>query len=144
MPSAKYVALCAAAIAREAAELEAAHKAAIQEDERRWRESVHRKAYEAALPILAEWFPGVEWDWFQMGDYNNDTILVDRSEPWPPSFRLMVIRYLLDMNEPEAGYKVEIKVGDYRQDSSLPGYSYFEGSKVTSPADVGRYLEGKE
>lgn len=119
---------------RKAAE-EAAERA---ENERRNAERL--KDFEAALPVLAEWFPGVEWTWAMMGDYGNDTVLWDVSEGWPPSFMLRVQRFLIDMNEPEAGYRVKITVGDYVRDTSMEGYKYFQGAEVKSAADVGRYL----
>jgi hypothetical protein len=130
---AREIALSAAKIAREAAELEAAHEEAIKEDARRARHAQHLERYLAALPILGQWFPGVSWMWQAEGDYGYDTIVYDASENWPPSFKLLV-----GWN-PDRSLRIE--VGSYRSDSSMPGYSYFAGSAVRSAADIGRYLE---
>jgi hypothetical protein len=130
------------ALAASAAEQQA-REARQAEDARREHER-HEERFEAALPMLTAWFPGVEWTWRAMGNYNNDTVLWDASENWPPSFKLKVTWYMIDMNQPEAGRRVEIKVGDFRPDTSMPGHSYFAGSVVQSAADVGRYLAGQE
>ncbi len=124
-----------------AAEMERLHEEALKEDERRRKHAAHVAEFEAALPILAKWFPGVEWTWHEEGGYGFDTIITDAAEDWPPSFKLRVNRHLIDMNEPDAGYRVKIEVGDYRSDSQ--GYSYFSGGEIRSAADVGRYLERK-
>jgi hypothetical protein len=106
---------------------------AAQEAERQaQKRQAHEAAYEAALPILAEWFPGVEWAWFDGGDYGFDTILHDASEQWPWSFMLCV-EHFKD--------RVEIRVGRYVQDTSMPGYRYFSGAPIRSAADVGVWLE---
>lgn len=144
MSDARSIALSAHEQAKKAAALEAAHEEAIKEDRRRQEIARHTKAFEAALPILNEWFPGVEWIWWVDGDYSNDTIVTDASENWPPSFKLRVDRLLIDMNEPSAGCRSVIEVGDYRRDTSLPGHIYFAGSKVKGPADIGRYLQAQE
>lgn len=114
--------------------MEALHAEAIEMDAQRTKIKGHEANYEAALPILAEWFPGVEWSWYAMGDYSFDTILVDASESWPPSFMLRVERGLKDA-------PADIEVGEYRPDTSMPGYSYFSGAAVKSAADIGRYLD---
>jgi hypothetical protein len=48
------------------------------------------------------------------------------------------------MNAPESGYRIVIEVGDYVNDTSSLGYSYFSGVKVNSAADIGRYLVAKK
>src|SRR4051812_42850633 len=118
--------------------MERLHEEAFQEDERRRKHAEHVKDYAAALPVLNEWFPGVEWTWREEGDYGYDTIVTDAHEQWPPSFKLKVFRRLIDMNEPLAGYRVIIEVGDHHTDTSpgTVGYRYFSGTEVKGPADV--------
>lgn len=118
-----------------AAEAEAARREAKIEAARQQRLAERQAEFDAALPILNEWFPGVEWTWKQMGDYGHDTIITDAAETWPPSFKLKVEKF--------KGEPVKIMIGDYVQDTSLPGYSYFSGGEVKSAADVGRYLAGR-
>lgn len=145
MSQAREIARSAYEQAKAAAAAEQAEKERQEAEEAARKRQVHLDAYEAALPILAEWFPGVKWEWTADGSFGHDTILWDASEAqWPPSFRLKVDRFLIDMNDPGAGYRVEIKVGDYRPDSSMPGYSYFQGGTIRSAADLGRYLERLE
>jgi hypothetical protein len=143
MTSAKDIALSAAAQAREAATLEAAHEEALAMERARQKDEDARKDVEAALTKLNEWFPGVEWvwqrdgdewGWQRGGDYGFDTIVWDASETWPPSFLLLVGRH--------GPHGVTIKVGDYTTGSD--GYSYFSGGIIKGPADVGRYLEAIE
>lgn len=138
--SARDIALRAYEQAKAAAALEAAHEEAIKEDDRRRKIAEHIAIYEAALPILAEWFPGVKWEWWEQGDYGFDTILTDASEDWPPSFKLRVTCPLIKPSKPSLGRKVMIEIGDYQADSSMPGYSYFSGHEVKSAADIGRAL----
>lgn len=114
-----------------AAERDRLAKDAEEAERQAAKRKAHQANFNAALPLLNEWFPGVEWEWHQMGDYGYDTIVTDVNEVWPPSFRLNVKRY---KNE------IEIRVGDYRPDTSLPGYSYFSGTRIRSAADLGRYL----
>jgi hypothetical protein len=114
-----------------------------QEEDRKKRERL-KDAFEAALPKLNEWFPGVEWTWVLYGNFENDCIVWDSSETWSPSFKLRVQRFITDMNAPESGYRIVIEVGDYVQDTSMTGYSYFSGVKVNSAADIGRYLVAKK
>jgi hypothetical protein len=108
-----------------------------KERERQAEKNAARQAdFDAALPILSEWFPGVEWEWHTEGDYLFDTIITDSSEEgWPPSFKLRVER---------RGGGVEIKVGDFVSDSFMPGYSYFSGVVIRSAADLGRYLSSRK
>lgn len=145
-PQASTIALSAYEQAVAAAEVEAAHEEALKENERREELARHRRAYEAALPILGKWFPGVEWNWNPEGDYGHDTILTDRSEQYPYSFKLRVQHYLLDMNEgPRAGYVTQIEVGDYVANTGEGAYgTYFAGTRVKGPADVGRYIQRKQ
>lgn len=138
--TARDLALSAAYQARKAAALEAAHEEALRMDAERTKDETARKDYEAALPILAEWFPGVEWTYARSGDYGYDTIVWDASEA-TPAFLLYVHRRMLDMNEPSAGYRVHIEVGDYvPATGDAVGHSYFRGRPVKGAADVGRYL----
>jgi hypothetical protein len=135
MTSAREIALPA----YEQAILAAERKAATQEAERLAevaRKRAERQAeFNAALPYLNEWFPGVEWEWEQDGDYGFDTIVYDASEGYPPSFKLRV-------HNPPKG--VTIEVGDYVQDTSMPGYKYFSGTPIGSAAALGGYLKRKE
>jgi multidrug efflux pump subunit AcrA (membrane-fusion protein) len=135
MSSAADIARRAHAQALDAAEAARKQREAEQVERERQKAQAHQLTFKAALPILAEWFPGVKWRWEAMGDYGFDTILVDASEDWPPSFMLRAFRPASD--------RIEIEIGDYRVDTSMPGYSYFSGSVVRSAADVGRYLEVK-
>jgi hypothetical protein len=143
MTQAKDIALSAHAQALAALEAERKAEEERKAKEIREREERQRATFDAALPTLKKWFPGVEWQYSIMGNYGLDVIVTDASEIWPPSFRLKVNRTLIDMNEPSAGFKVSIEVGDYRRDTSLPGHSYFVGSEVHSAADVGRYLAAR-
>jgi hypothetical protein len=144
MTQAKDIALSAHAQALAAAEVERKAEDLRKAEEDRKRDEWYRATFDTALPTLREWFPGVEWQYSLMGNYGLDVIVTDASEVWPPSFRLRVSRTLIDMNKPNAGFKIDIEVGEYRQDTSLPGHSYFAGSKVKSAADVGRYLAARE
>lgn len=109
-------------------------RAAEEAERERLARERHAKAAADAIAVLGEWFPGVTWEWDAMGDYGHDTVLWDASESWPPSFLLKAER---------RKYGIEILVGDYRPDTSMPGYKYFSGGVVRSAADVGRYLAGK-
>lgn len=134
--------------AKAAAEMDRLHKEAFLMDAERTKRLMHEDDFAAALPILNEWFPGVEWKWTTGEDYGGyDTLVYDALESqWPPSFKLKVDCRLIDMNEgPSAGYRVDIEIGDYRTDTSpgTVGYRYFSGGKVKSAADVGRYLEAR-
>lgn len=143
--NAKDIALSAYSRAVAAEEVRLAAIEDAKAEEKRKNEERHRGNFEAALLILNEWFPGVQWTYEIEGDWGHDMIVYDASESqWPPSFKLKVNRYLIDMNEPDAGYKMEFEVGDYVVDTMSGGYSYFSGTKVKSPADVGRYLKRKE
>lgn len=141
--SARDIALTAYQQALDAAEAEERAKIEAQRQERLRKEAQERETFEAALPILNRWFPGVTWTYDVEGDWGNDVIVTDADEA-DPTFKLKVNRYLRDMNDPAAGVTVEIEVGDYQRDSSMPGYSYFSGIKVKSAADVGRYLMRKK
>lgn len=140
--SAKDIALSAYEQAKAAAHMEKLHEEALQMDRERSNYLHNKAVFEASLPILNKWFPGIEWEWQMEGDYGNDVIVWDASEEeWPPSFKLKVNRFFIDMNEPDAGYKVEIQIGDYRPDNLSGGYNYFSGAVVRSAADIGLYLE---
>lgn len=143
MTSAKDIALAARAQALRDEKSRAFKEAAARAAEEARKAEQHRLTAEAAIEKLSEWFPDVEWTWFMGGDYDYDTLLHDAAEEWPWSFMLKATRRLIDLNEPEAGYHVEIAVGDYARDTFMSGYSYFSGSPVKSAADVGRYLEQK-
>lgn len=132
MKKASDIAIRAHDLALAAAETQRQQREAKEAERQRQKMEAHRKTYEAALPILAEWFPGVKWKWEAMGDYGFDTILWDASEIWPPSF-------MLHASNAGSGL-IEIEVGDYVRDTSMPGYNYFAGKYVRSAADVGRYL----
>jgi hypothetical protein len=125
--------------AYEQAVLAAERKAAAQEAERQAaiaeKKAQRQAEFDAALPYLNEWFPGVVWLWEQDGDYGFDTIVYDASEGYPPSFKLRV-------HNPPKG--VVIEVGGYVQDTSMPGYKYFSGTPIKSAADLGAYLKSKE
>lgn len=138
MKKATDIALRAHDLALEAAEAKRlAQEREAAEEERRKDQSA-QAAYEAALPTLNEWFPGVVWTWQRMGDYGFDCIVTDASEVWPYSF-LLKVDY-----RPKTKDSVEISVGEYRSDSSAMGYSYFSGGKIRSAADLGEYLKRKK
>lgn len=141
MSRAKEIARSAHALAKAAAEWEAREEQARKDAEAALKLERHRRDYEAALPKLAEWFPGVEWEWSIEGAYGHDTILREKGAPFDDPLKLRVERRIIDMNEVEPSYRSIIEIGDYRPDSSMPGYSYFAGTEVKSPADIGRYLE---
>lgn len=115
-----------------AAEDQRIRREAEVEAARQKKRAERQAEFDAALPVLNRWFPGVEWQWHQMGDYDFDTIVTDAAETWPPSFKLKV--------EKLGDKPVRIMIGDYVQDRSMPGYSYFSGGEVKSAADIGRYL----
>lgn len=142
--SAKDIALKAYEQALAAVEAERLAEQARKAEEARLKEARHQEVFNAALPTLNSWFPGVDWTFEIDGDFGGDTIVYDAGEnQYPPSFRLKIIRYLIDMNTPEAGYQIKFEVGDYVLDHQS-GYHYFSGGTVKSPADIGRYLERKK
>src|SRR4051794_18278368 len=120
MATARDIALNAREQALAAAEVERQRIRAEEDERARQRLAEHELDYQAALPILAKWFPGVKWRWNIQGSYQNDTILWDVSESWPPSFKLCVRRYFREGHE-----QIEISVGDYVNDTSMPGRQYF-------------------
>lgn len=145
--SARDIATSAYAQAKAAAEMARLHDEALNLNAEYDKLMRHETEYRESLPVLAVLFPGVEWVWTTGEDYGGyDTIMYDASESWPPSFKLRVVRRLIDMNEPSAGHRIDFEVGDYRTDTSpgTEGYRYFSGSKVKNAADVGRYLEACE
>jgi hypothetical protein len=132
---AKDIALSAAEQAKAAAEAQRQAREVEELARAREKQESQEQEFRTALPILNEWFPGVEWCWRPGGDYDLDVIVWDASEEWPPSFKLKIESFK---------NRLEIQVGDYRSDSSMPGYTYFAGSIVRSAADIGRYLEKKD
>lgn len=142
--SARDMAINAYKQALAAAKAEELRKAEEEAERERTKREYHRQIFESALPVLNEWFPGVAWDFEIAGDFRHDTIVFDADEnQYPPSFKLKVDRRLVDMNDVGGGYRIDIEVGDYSPDTSMPGYSYFSGRKVHSAADIGRYLESR-
>lgn len=133
MPRATEIALRAYERALLAADLEAAHQAAIQEDRERTKIEWSRLDFEAALPLLNEWFPGVSWVWEQGGDYGYDCIIMEETD-----FRNDLYD-LLKLRAERIGSEVEIEIGDYQIDEQ--GYHYWSGGRVNSAADIGRYLK---
>jgi hypothetical protein len=108
-----------------------------EKEERRNRE-IHQKRFEAALVPLNVWFPGVKWEYEIGGDFFcNDTIIFEQGE-YPPPFKLKAVGPV------NPGKHMEFEVGDYHQDSSMPGYTYWSGTKVKSAADLGRYLVNRD
>jgi hypothetical protein len=130
---AQAVALAEAEEARKQAEREEEERRNREKEERRNRE-IHQKRFEAALVPLNVWFPGVKWEYEIGGDFFcNDTIIFEQDE-YPPPFKLKALGPV------NPGKHMEFEVGDYLQDSSMPGYTYWSGTKVKSAADLGRYL----
>jgi hypothetical protein len=133
---AKQIALTAHERAMVAADLEAAHEEAIQMDHEWHKREAARLDFEAALPVLNEWFPGVKWRWSQEGDYNYDCIIMEDTSDWNDVLKL---RAQLRRDD-RTGEKVQIEIGRYVQDTSTYG-TYFSGAVVKSAADIGRYLK---
>lgn len=132
----------AQAVAAEEARL-AAVQAEIDAAEQK-QQADQRRLFDAALPILSEWFPGVEWAYEIGGDFNRDVLVHDaREEQWPPSFKLLVKR-IHNRQDPADITHIEFEAGDYVADTMSGGYTYFSGVKIKSPADLGRYLKGRE
>lgn len=119
----------------------AAEEARKAEEERKVRER-HQATFEMALPILAQWFPGIEWDFDIDGDYRGDVIIFEDGKGRPPEFKLRAQRRILDMNHPSV-FSIELEIGEYRPDR-MSGYTYFAGTKVNSAADIGRHLAARD
>jgi hypothetical protein len=128
-----------------AAAMEALHEEALNEDMARTEAARHKAAFEAALPVLNDWFPGVHWDYQAAGPYDRDTIITEAGAEWNDPLKIKADCWLIDMNEgPSAGYRLQLKCVVLTDDTSMPGYSYWSGQVVKSAADVGRWLAARE
>lgn len=148
-PSAAHIAVSAYEQALEAVEREEEAKRRQEERERAEFSERVEATLKHAQRLLGtiDWFPGAKWRvWDDRAGapgaatgYGSGNTLVITDEP-NGEIRLLVVRTLIDMNAPDAGFKMRVYFPALKSDRDT-GYSYWDGPEVKNAADVGRCLK---